>query len=333
MRPHKEPPHKCSKNLHSVSIDDVALPSATFITPQAGVYRFQHNDDIWGFACNPPQSEGMRLLNLFGDWSDSIRRDLEDFHAALVIQPQRVSEYRILHEAIRKGVRTPPPLPQFVVSAPCEDGFWTAEAAPAQHTFYEESTWLLDRKHFAAIIFEPTEDLAGTLAESILESVTTARSMAKLVEQHADEAEKIATKLKDKEGIIASLNDYFMKPYQAYIPLEPGTSSEPATTPLNSLNSSPAASSTRRGARLTPPEELPPPRHKWHAKAPLSSFPFLFIAGPPMGAARQHHNHQGAPGTGQPLTSKARTAHDFFDLAGEQLASSVAEAFRRITVF
>jgi hypothetical protein len=99
----------------------------------------------------------------------------------------------------------------------------------------------MGRRHFAAIIFEPTEDPAGTLLESILESVTTARSMAKLVEQHADEAEKIATKLKDKEGIIASLNDYFMKPYQADIPLEPGTSSEPATTPLNSLKSSPAA--------------------------------------------------------------------------------------------
>ena len=132
VRPHKEPPRKCSKNLHSVSITDVALPCATFITHQPGVYRFRHNEDIWGFACNPPQSEGMRLLNLFGDWSDSTRRNLEDFHAAFVIHLQRVSEYRVSHEAIRKGVRTPPPLPQFVVSALCEDCSWTAESAPAQ---------------------------------------------------------------------------------------------------------------------------------------------------------------------------------------------------------
>ena len=137
------------------------------------------------------RSEGMRILNKFGDWSDSIRSDFEDFHAALVIQSQRVSEYRGLHEAILAGVRTPPPLPHFVVSEPCDDGSWTTEAAQAQQQIYEESTWLMDRRHFAAILFGPTEDPAGTLVESILESATTARSMAKLVEQHADEAERL----------------------------------------------------------------------------------------------------------------------------------------------
>ena len=100
MRPHKEPPYKCDNNLHSVSIDDIAPSCAIYVTPQAGVYRFQHNDELWGFASNPPRSEGMRILNQFGEWSDSIRRDLEDFHAALVIQLPRVSVYRVLHAAI-----------------------------------------------------------------------------------------------------------------------------------------------------------------------------------------------------------------------------------------
>ena len=161
----------------------------------------------------------------------------------------------------------------------------------------------------------------------------TARSFAKLVEKHAEEAEQIAIKLQATEGIIASLNDHFMKLYQADTPLEPAAPSENATTHLNFLNSSPAASSTGRDARPTPPEGPPPQRGQWHAKAPLSSLPPPSLAGPPLGAARQHHNHQGTPGTGQPLTSKARTAHDFLDHAGEQLVPSVAEALRRITVF
>ena len=101
--------------------------------------------DIWGYAFNNMVlSEGMRLLNVFGDWSDSTRCNLEDFHAAVVIHPQRVSEYPISHEAIRKGVRTPPPLPHFVVSAPCEDGSWAADSAPAQQQIYQDSPWLMD---------------------------------------------------------------------------------------------------------------------------------------------------------------------------------------------
>ena len=124
-----------------------------------------------------------------------------------------------------------------------------------------------------------------------------------------------------------------MKPYQADIPLEPGASSEPATTPLNSLNSSPAASSTGQGTRPMPPAGLPPQRDKWHAKAPPSSLPPSSLAGLPPGAAKQQHHHQGAPGAGQPLTSKPRTAHEFLDFAGEPLPPSVAAALRRISVF
>ena len=52
-----------------------------------------------------------------------------------------------------------------------------------------------------------------------------------------------------------------------------------------------------------------------------------------MAAARQHHNHQETHGSGQPLSSHARTAHDYIDHAGEQLVPSAAEALRRINVF
>ena len=69
--------------------------------------------------------------------------------------------------------------------------------------------------------------------------------------------------------------------------MEPRAPSEHATTPLNSLNSSPAASSTGQGTRPTPPAGPPPQRDKWHAKAPPSSLPPPSLAGLSPGAARQ----------------------------------------------
>ena len=137
---------------------------------------------------------------------------MEDLKVALQMHPQRVTDYPISWEAVRQGVRTPPPLPQFVVSAPLEDGSWTADSDKAQRKFYQDSPWLLDSKLFESILFEPPDNPNGSLVQALLDTVASTRSLAKLAERHADEAELIAQKLQDKEGIIASLHDDFVRP-------------------------------------------------------------------------------------------------------------------------
>ena len=77
----------------------------------------------------------MRLLEEFGEWSESTRRNMEEFQAALLTHLQRVSDYPISWEAVRQGIRTPPPLPHSVFSAPYEDGSWSADTVSAQRKF------------------------------------------------------------------------------------------------------------------------------------------------------------------------------------------------------
>ena len=120
---------------------------------------------------------------------------MDELKAALMMHSQKVSDYPVAWEAVRQGVRTPPPLPQFVVSAPFEDGSWSADSVPAQRNFYQDSPWLLECKLFESILFEPPDNPTGSLVQAIFDTAASAQSLAKLAERHAEEAELIAQKL------------------------------------------------------------------------------------------------------------------------------------------